>query len=98
MRKMDKKQRKKVCINIPIDVYLLLEENANKRNLDKTNYITYLIQNDKDDMYSERAYRAVNEISRSTENLLKQVDKDNKIRPFVVDIRDGVRDLWQCLR
>lgn len=98
MNKNSKKERKQVCINLPIEVYKKLEENAGKRNLDKTNYITYLIQNDKDDMYTERASRALNDISYSTEKLLQYVKKDDKVRPFVVGIRDGVKDLWQCLR
>ncbi len=95
---MNKSGRKQVCINLPIEVYEKLEKNADRRRLDKTNYITYLIQNDKDDMYSERAARALDSISCSVEILLRDVNKDDKIRPFVVDIKDGVKDLWQCLR
>lgn len=95
---MDKKGKKQVCINLPIGVYIQLEKNAEKRKLDKTNYIAYLIQNDKDDMYSEKAARALDNISYSTEQLLKNVNKDDKLRPFVVGVRDGVKDLWQCLR
>lgn len=95
---MNKSGRKQICINLLIEVYEKLEKNADRRRLDKTNYITYLIQNDKDDMYSERAARALDSISCSVETLLKNVNKDDKIRPFVVDIKDGVKDLWQCLR
>lgn len=95
---MDKKGKKQVCINLPIGVYVQLEKNAEKRKLDKTNYIAYLIQNDKDDMYSEKAASALDNISYSTEQLLKNVNKDDKLRPFVVGVRDGVKDLWQCLR
>lgn len=95
---MDKKERKQVCINLPIGVYVQLEKNADKRKLDKTNYIAYLIQNDKDDMYSEKAARALENMSYSAEQLLKNVNKDDKLRPFVVGVRDGVKDLWQCLR
>lgn len=98
MNKNSKKERKQVCINLHIEVYNKLEENADKRKLDKTNYIAYLIQNDKDDMYSEKAARALENINYSTEQLLKNVNKDDKLRPFVVGVRDGVKDLWQCLR
>lgn len=98
MNKNSKKERKQVCINLHIEVYKKLEENADKRNLDKTNYITYLIRNDRDDIYSEKAARALENISYSTEQLLKNVNKDDKLRPFVVGVRDGVKDLWQCLR
>lgn len=95
---MDKKGKKQVCINLPIGVYVQLEKNADKRKLDKTNYIAYLIQNDKDDMYSEKAARALENVGYSAEQLLKNVNKDDKLRPFVVGVRDGVKDLWQCLR
>lgn len=95
---MNKKRRKQVCINLSMEVYEKLEKNAERRKLDKTNYIAYLIQNDKDDMYSERAARALDTISCSVETLLRNVKKDNKMKPFVFDIRDGVKDLWQCLR
>lgn len=95
---MNKKQRKQVCLNLPIEVNNQLERKAAKRGLDKTNYITYLIQHDQDDMFSEKAARALNNITCSTEKLLNDVPNNDKIRPFVVNIRNGVDELWQCLR
>ena len=98
MQKNNKKEKKQVCINLPVEVYDQLEKKAEKRKLDKTNYITYLVQNDKDDMYSENAARIINNISCATEKLLPYVKEDDKIRPFVIDIRDGVKELWRYLR
>ena len=95
---MDKKEKKQVCINIPIEVYRQLEKKADKRKLDKTNYIIYLIEKDESDMYSEGASRALNQMTGLTESLLNSVDKDDKIRPFVVGIRDEVDRLWRYLR
>lgn len=95
---MYKEKKKQICVNLPIEVYNLLERNAENRNLDKTNYIAHLIQNDKDDMYSKNAAKALNKITCSAEKLLRNVKKDDKIRPFVVDIRDGVKELWQYLQ
>jgi len=98
MDKNSKKERKQICINLPIEVYERLEKNSGKRKLDKTNYITYLIQNDKDDIFSEGAAKTLNRITCSTERLMKSVKKDDKIRPFVIDIKDGVNELWRYLR
>lgn len=98
MYENNKKERKKVCVNLPIEIYEQLEKKARRRRLDKTNYISYLIQKDKDDIYSEGASNALDQISCSTEKLLQSIGKDDKIRPFVIDIRDGVNDLWRYLR
>lgn len=95
---MNKKEKKQVCINLPIGVYRQLEKKAEKRKLDKTNYITYLIEKDEEDMYSEGEARALDQITSLTERLLNSVDKDDKIRPFVVGIRDEVNNLWRYLR
>lgn len=97
-KKMNKKEKKQVCINLPIGVYRQLEKKAEKRKLDKTNYITYLIEKDEEDMYSKGAARALDQITSLTEGLLNSVDKDDKIRPFVVGIRNEVNDLWRHLR
>ena len=98
MYKENKKEKKQICVNLSIETYNLLEKNAEKRKLDKTNYIAHLIQNDRDDMYSEEASKALNKITCSAENLLQSVEKDDKIRPFVIEIRDGVKELWQYLQ
>lgn len=95
---MDKKEKKQVCINLPIGVYRQLEKKAEKRRLDKTNYITYLIEKDEDDMYSEGAARALGQITSLTEGLLNSVDTDDKMRPFVIGIKDEVNNLWRYLR
>lgn len=95
---MNKKEKKQVCINLPIGVYRQLEKKAEKRKLDKTNYITYLIEKDEDDMYSEGAARALDKITSLTEGLLNSVDKDDNVRPFVVGIRNEVNNLWRYLR
>ena len=49
-------------------------------------------------MYSEEASKALNKITCSAENLLQSVEKDDKIRPFVIEIRDRVKELWQYLQ
>lgn len=98
MYKENKKEKKQICVNLSIETYNLLEKNAEKRKLDKTNYIAHLIQNDRDDIYSEGASKALNKITCSTENLLQSVEKDDKIRPFVIEIGDGVKELWQYLQ
>lgn len=98
MDKKNKKEKKQICVNLPIEIYTQLEKNADKRKLDKTNYIVYLIQNDKDDMFSEGAANALNQISCSTETLLKNVKENDEVRPFVIGIRDGVKELWRYLR
>lgn len=95
---MNNNKKKQVCVNLSIEAYKKLEKNAEKRKLDKTNYITYLIQNDKDDLYSEGAANILNQISSATENLIKVTKNDEKIKPFVVGIKDGVNNLWQFLR
>lgn len=98
MNKNSKRERKQLCLNLPIEVYKQLEEKAARRELDKTNYITYLVQNDADDMFSKNASKALNNILYSTERLLNNVSEDNKIKPFVIDIKNGVNELWRYLR
>ena len=66
MYKENKKEKKQICVNLSIEAYNLLEKNAEKRKLDKTNYIAHLIQNDRDDMYSEGASKALNKITKET--------------------------------
>lgn len=49
---MQKKETtKSVCLKLSLDDYKLLETKASQRNLDKTNYIRYLIYRDQDDLY-----------------------------------------------
>lgn len=98
MSKNSKNDKKQVCIKLSMEVYTQLEEKSARRNLDKTNYITYLIQQDKDDMFSKNASKALNDITYYVEILLNSVSKDDKIRPFVVGVKDGVCELWQYLR
>lgn len=98
MYKNKRSYKKQLCLKLPLDIYNELERKAAKRKLDKTNYISYLIQQDRDDMFSGNASKVLNNITCSTEQLLKSVSKDDKIRPFVVNIKDGVNELWRYLR
>lgn len=99
MNTNNKKQRKQVCLNLPIEVFNQLKEKANKRGLDNTNYIVYLVQRDQDDMFSKNVARTLNDITCSTEKLLNTVsNNDDKIRPLVIGIRNGVDELWRYLR
>lgn len=98
MYKNSRSYKKQLCLKLPLETYNELERKAAKRKLDKTNYIAYLIQQDRDDMFSENAAKALNNITCSTEKLLNSVSKDDKIRPFVIDIKDGVNELWRYLR
>ena len=85
----------------------LLDANAQKRKLDRSNYIRYLIRNDQDDLYSEKASEALNIISSSAEclqNILcgDQLDQPNMdpdmLRENCNLIIEGVKELWHCLR
>ena len=83
--------------------YVLLEERKEKRKLDTRNYITYLIRNDKDDFQCPEAADALNKISAAAEGLSEncykcQCDKECMIRPFTIEIMEGVRKLWQYSR
>ncbi len=52
-------KRRKICIDLPIELYQEMEEKADRRHLDKTNYIIYLIRQDKDDLFSQKAADAL---------------------------------------
>ena len=53
-----KETTKSVCLKLSLDDYKLLETKASQRNLDKSNYLRYLIYRDQDDLYSINAARA----------------------------------------
>ena len=91
-------KRRKICIDLPIELYQEMEEKADRRHLDKTNYIIYLIRQDKDDLFSQKAADALKRVLESTEYLLENIPEDPKVRPFVVQLGEGVNSLCQCLR
>lgn len=85
--------------------YALMEKGMEKRGLDKTRYFEYLIRNDKDDFQCEGAADAMDKISAATVGLLENCDKcpcqgdqECTIRPFVVNISEGVESLWRYSR
>ena len=59
--------------------YKLLEMQLKRRNLDKTNYIRYLIRKDQDDIYSPKAAEALNGVSSSTVTIMNMVSEDSDI-------------------
>lgn len=91
-------KRRKMCIDLPIEIYHEMEEKADRRHLDKTNYFIYLIKQDKDDLFSQKAADALENVLESTEYLLEKIPEDHKVRPFVVQLGEGVNDLCQYLR
>lgn len=101
---MEKKETtKSICLKLSLEDYNLLVNNATKRNLDKTNYMRYLIDNDKDDLYSENASRALQQISSYAEKIIdsrKLGDLNNKadICEWCDFILEGVKALWRCFR
>lgn len=92
-----KEKKRKITIELKEEEYQKFEEGCKKHNLDKTNYIRYLIGKDRNDLYSNKADRAINKISASTVALI-QNDEDPKIQPFIMELEEGVKALWQCLQ
>lgn len=104
-KKSVKRKTKGVHIELSEQDYALMEERMNRRGLDKTNYFKYLIRKDKDDFQCQGAADTMNKISAATVGLLENCDKcqcqgnqECAIRPFVVNISEGVEGLWQYLR
>ena len=100
---MQKKETtKSVCLKLSLDDYKLLETKASQRNLDKTNYIRYLIYRDQDDLYSVNAARALQQISLGAEKIIACRDQNNlnmeNICEWCDSIVGGVRALWHCCR
>ncbi len=100
---MQKKETtKSVCLKLSLDDYKLLETKASQRNLDKTNYIRYLIYRDQDDLYSVNAARALQQISLGAEKIIACRDQNNlnmeNICEWCDSIVGGVRELWRCFR
>ena len=54
-KKTRERKTKDIHVRLSDEVYALLEERKEKRNLDTRNYITYLIRNDKDDFQCSEA-------------------------------------------
>ena len=104
----DKKPKKKLYIKLSEDNYSLLRSNADKRDQDHTNYIIYLIQNDKEDMQSKRAALALDNISAAVIELKTMYNENkpftysgdnkcNECMSIIGQIQKGVTDLWHCL-
>jgi len=106
VNKKEKTREKKtndIHIRLSNEDYALLEERKKKRILDTTTYIEYLIRNDKDDFQCQGAADPLNKISAAaaglSENCYKcQCGKECTIRPFAIDIMEGVKELWQYSR
>lgn len=102
-KKTRERKTKDVHIRLSDEDYALLEERKGKRKLDTRNYIIHLIRNDKDDFQCQGAADAFNKISAAAEELLEncykcQCDKGCTIRPFTIEITEGVKELWQYSR
>lgn len=100
---MEKKEAmKSVCLRLSLEDYTLLEAKAAKRNLDKTNYMRYLIYKDQDDLYSTNAARALQQISFYAENIVNSRNLGNlnseDIYKWCNLILEGVEALWRCFR
>lgn len=97
-------QKKGLFVKLSSSDNELLDANAQKRKLDRSNYIRYLIRNDQDDLYSEKAAEALNKISSGATRLLNipcgdQLDLDpDTLRANCNHIIEGVEELWHCLR
>ena len=94
-----KKERtvKSVCIKFPEEIHTLMVLNAKKRSLDYTNYIRYLIQNDKDDKQSNLAANAINGISEAITVMERECKNCGICESYIKQMKEGVKDLWRCL-
>lgn len=93
-----KDEKKKVLyVELSPEDYELLEMQLKRRNLDKTNYIRYLIRKDQDDIYSSKAVEALNGVSSSTVTIMNTVSEDSDIYSECIKLREWVTVLWQCL-
>ena len=93
-----KDEKKKVLyVELSPKDYELLEIQLKRRNLDKTNYIRYLIRKDQDDIYSSKAVEALNGVSSSTITIMNMVSEDSDIYSECVKLKEGVAEIWRCL-
>ena len=93
-----KDEKKKVLyVELSPEDYELLEMQLKRRNLDKTNYIRYLIRKDQDDIYSSKAVEALNGVSSSTVTIMNMVSEDSDIYSECVNLKEGVAALWHYL-
>ena len=102
-KKTRERKTKEIHIRPSNEVYALLKERKEKRNLSTTAYIEYLIRNDKDDFQCQGASDQLNKISAAavglSENCYKcECGKECTIRPFAIDIMEGVKELWRYSR
>ena len=100
---MQKKETtKSVCLKLSLDDYKLLETKASQRNLDKSNYLRYLIYRDQDDLYSINAARALEQISLCAESIINSRNLGNLNTENIYErcdlIVEGVKALWRCFR
>lgn len=101
----NRKETKNLHFKMSVEECNLFWERAKQRNLDYTSYLRYLVRNDKDDFQCQGAADAINKISAATVGLLDNCDKcpcqgnqECNIRPFIVNISEGVESLWRYLR
>jgi len=94
---MKNEKKKALYVELSSKDYELLEIQLKRRNLDKTNYIRYLIRKDQDDIYSPKAVDALNRVSHSAEKIVKIVPKDSEIYSECMNLKEGVVAIWQCL-
>ncbi len=94
---MKDEKKKALYVELSPEDYELLEMQLKRRNLDKTNYIRYLIRKDQDDIYSPKAAEALNGVSSSTVTIMNMVSEDSDIYSECVKLKEGVAELWRCL-
>lgn len=94
---MKNEKKKALYVELSPEDYMLLEMQLKRRNLDKTNYIRYLIRKDQDDIYSPKAAEALNGVSSSTVTIMNMVSEDSDIYSECVKLKEGVAELWRCL-
>ena len=94
---MKNEKKKALYVELSPEDYELLEIQLKRRNLDKTNYIRYLIRKDQDDIYSSKAVEALNGVSSSTVTIMNTVSEDSDIYSECIKLREWVTVLWQCL-
>lgn len=94
---MKDEKKKALYVELSLEDYRCLEEQLKRRNLDKTNYIRYLIRKDQDDIYSPNAVQALNRVSSSTVTIMNMVSEDSDIYSECIKLREEVVALWQCL-
>lgn len=94
---MKNEKKKALYVELSLEDYELLEMQLKRRNLDKTNYIRYLIRKDQDDIYSPKAVEALNGVSSSTVTIMNMVSEDSDIYSECVKLKEGVAEIWRCL-